>query len=226
MKIKLSLLALFAVFISVNIASADILCQRKKEKNPSPFSVPNLRIVNGTKCPAGFQKVGNLLNEGDISSLIETQLTTKLSTLNTKGDKGDQGAQGEQGLPGATGDTGATGETGATGSTGATGFVDINACYTNIISRTGSGEETQKVYCDDPENEYVQHVGFSLNDDRAGPVRELLEFKDQNEVEYSHPVGASVRAYIGVTGIGTYTLTVHLLCCSVPNVPAKTPPAP
>jgi hypothetical protein len=114
-----------------------------------------------------------------------------------KGDKGDIGPQGRPGL------------------------VAINQCYTRTESRSGSGEETQKVYCNDPEKDYVQHVGYAVSEDRAGPVRELLEFSDANNNTYNHPVGASVRAYIGTTGIGNYTLTVHLLCCPVDPLEEK-----
>jgi hypothetical protein len=209
--------AVLLAFLFPQIASADILCQRKKEKKPSPVSVMNLKIVKQGPCPQGFVKLGTILSEADINSLVSQQVDSSLASISTVGP---QGPQGEQGIQGEQGDKGDQGDEGPQGPQGPAGIVAIDQCYTESAERTGSGEETQKVYCRNPATEYVQHVGYSLSEDRAGPVRELLEFSDANQVGYSHPVGASVRAYIGTTGIGNYTLTVHLLCCPT-GVPAE-----
>ncbi len=224
--------AVLLAFLFPQIASADILCQRKKEKKPSPVSVMNLKIVKQGPCPQGFVKLGTILSETDINSLVSQQVDSSLASISTVGPQGPQGEQGiqgiqgeqgpkgEQGIQGEQGDKGDQGDEGPQGPQGPAGIVAIDQCYTESAERTGSGEETQKVYCRNPATEYVQHVGYSLSEDRAGPVRELLEFSDANQVGYSHPVGASVRAYIGTTGIGNYTLTVHLLCCPT-GVPAE-----
>jgi hypothetical protein len=91
MKIILSASLVLALGIS-KIAAADILCQRKKEKKPSAASVLNMKIVKGKSCPAGFTKVGDLVSEEEISSLVAQQVNSQLTTLASVGPQGGSGS--------------------------------------------------------------------------------------------------------------------------------------
>lgn len=244
---KLRGIALFALALTIYqttsalSASADILCQRAKAKRPSNRSVLNIKIVK-TTCPAGFVKVGTYLTSEDVDTQVNNVLTNTSSVgpqgeKGEKGDKGDtgatgaQGAQGEQGLPGTPGERGATGERGETGSQGEKGdtgpqgkkgIVAIDSCQQKALSRSGVLDETQTIYCNNPENEFVLHVGYSIDKDDSHVVREILEFQDSAANSYTHPVGATIRAF-RLNGITPYTLTATILCCPINDEPAIDP---
>lgn len=140
-----------------------------------------------------------------------------------QGEKGDKGETGEQGIQGEKGDAGINGEKGdkgdtgeqglpgADGANGKDGIVNIDACYVKSEQRTGVLDETQTVFCNNPANEFVQSVGFATTHDSAYITRQLFEH-EANSVNYSHAVGATVRAYRD-SGIFNYTLTVTINCC-------------
>lgn len=314
---KHGLVAVALVLATQGTAQADTLCQRQKAKNPSKNGpVLNLRIITGTKCPAGFIKVGDLANTKEIKTIVNQEVAGLIAngTVNAAGVQGPRGEQGIQGIQGPKGDTGAvgpqgepgiqgpqgiqgltgeqgiqgiqgetgatgpqgpqgeqgvqgltgatgpqgeqgiqgltgatgpqgiqgevgatgpqgepgpvgatgpqgeiglTGATGATGPQGIPGIVAIDSCYVTTQSNTGSLAETLTAYCNNPATEYVQHVGFSLNRDDAAPVREILQFTDAASNTYTHPVGASVRAFRD--SLFQYTMSVSLLCCPTGN---------
>lgn len=134
-----------------------------------------------------------------------------------KGEKGDTGLQGIQGIQGEKGDKGDTGEKGEKGDTGApgldgvNGLVAIDSCYPTTLSRSGTGEETQTVYCNNPATEFMQNVGFTTTDDKINLARQIMEF-EKDSVLYTHPVGATIRTSGPSFG---YTLSVTILCCPI-----------
>lgn len=73
-----------AFFCICNIASAEIICVKKKVTTGKAISLArNIKIVNGDTCPKGFNK------------LVDTQ--TFVGPQGEKGDKGDQGEAGQDG---------------------------------------------------------------------------------------------------------------------------------
>ena len=111
-KFTIKALLLFSIVFQASNTYADIICQRIKAKNPSPRSVLNIKIVKGTKCPAGFVKTGNLISEEEVASLVAQQVNQQLAAISSASL---QGPQGEKGDTGATGPQGPQGETGAVG---------------------------------------------------------------------------------------------------------------
>jgi len=157
--------------------------------------------------------IGATGSQGDKGEKGDTGSTGPKGDTGEKGAKGDKGETGAQGLPGDKGDkgdagtTGPKGDKGDTGAAGANGIVKIDSCYTVTLSRTGVQDETQSVYCNNAATEYVQNVSYSLDSDQAYVTRNILEF-----ASYTHPVGATIRAYRG-SPVFTYTLAASILCC-------------
>lgn len=229
------------LFFSANNSFADTLCQRKVKSDSSTM----LKLAKGTQCPRGYSKIGSILNSEEISELIKTQIATNITPQSLQGPQGAKGATGSTGATGSAGAQGLTGVTGATGAQGIrgnqgvtgqkgdkgekgeiglegergaqgpAGVTAIDLCYTTSLTKTGTGSLTQEVYCDTPDEEFVQHVGYSLNQDEAVTVREILLYEDTLANPYQHPVGASVRSFRPASANPDYTLSVTLLCCPV-----------
>ena len=131
-----------------------------------------------------------------------------------KGDTGAQGPQGETGAQGPKGEVGAQGpqgETGAQGETGpqgAAGLINLGSCTQVTASRTGSGEETQKVYC--PEGDFLLSASWQVSNQVGATTYRKDLFSTTESGPYNYPVGVEIRSYLLA---GQYTLDVTATCC-------------
>jgi hypothetical protein len=185
----LSLVLIAAVGVLPSIASAQVntvgFCVKPGSRN-SFYPIVN----RATKCRDGFVK-----------ALLPTQ-TPSLDSLQT-GPTGPQGATVPQG------ETGAQGPQGPTGAKGDAGLVNLGSCTQVSASRTGSGEETQKVYCS--EGNFMLSASWDVSNQATATTYKKDLFSTTQSGPYNYPVGVEVRAY---QLAGQYTLNVTATCCA------------
>lgn len=213
------------------------ICAKKRADQLSGF----LLVETSDKCPKNYVNVGTLnppvtgALQGEVGAQGEQGPVGPQGPQGIQGVQGPVGATGPQGLPGETGPQGPQGIQGQTGETGAqgaqgpqgeqgiqgaqgeqgpqgtAGLVNLGSCQQITASRTGSGEETQTIYC--PEGQFMLSAGWDVSRENTATVYKQDLFSTSISGPYNYPVGVKLRAY----HLLSYTMTVTATCCDTTN---------
>jgi hypothetical protein len=191
----------------INVATK---CKKGFVKALLPTSTPDLGAIEaGPTGPQGATGAqgpkGDTGAQGAQGEVGPQGIQGEVGPQGPQGETGAQGPQGETGAQGAQGDTGPQGETGAQGPAG---LINLGSCTQVSASRTGSGEETQKVYC--PEGDFLLSASWQVSNQVGATTYRKDLFSTTQSGPYNYPVGVEIRSYLLA---GQYTLDVTATCC-------------
>lgn len=210
--------------VSVGTSVGKYLCIKK---NPRKKRGADVYLSQGD-CRKRYTKL-------NLSELVDFQsLATQVNAKAERGPKGDQGPRGEQGERGPKGDQGIAGErgekgekgdrgeTGLQGERGPRGSIAFEQCYVHSADSdpdlTGDGGESYlQIWCEDFDNEYVQHLHFATSARDAYVNEQFMLTHSPDKRAYLWPIGGQVRAYR--EGEEPYNLHVAIMCCKVTPSP-------
>ncbi len=200
-RIHINSAVIMSVFtLAIPVMSAHAATKELCFSKPNKAGQIKVSAVNKDgECRPGFKK-------GTINTTSGLQ-TAAIGETGPQGPQGPKGDTGAQGPVGATGPQGVEGAQGETGPQGAPGLINLGSCSQVSASRTGSGEETQAVYC--PEGQFALSSSWDVSRESTATVYKQDLFSTLNTGPYNYPVGVKVRAY----HVLSYTLSVSATCC-------------